>query len=64
MSINPDPSKQAQDKICSRKKMKSSHPSVYFNNIPGSSTSVHKHLQMLLDDKLLRASSQMCIKQR
>ena len=32
--------------------MKSSHPSVYFNNIPVSSTSVHKHIRMLLDDKL------------
>ena len=25
---------------------------MYFNNIPVSSTSVHKHLGMLLDDKL------------
>ena len=32
--------------------MKSCHPSLYFNNIPVSSTSVHKHLGMLLDDKL------------
>ena len=32
--------------------MKSSHPSVYFNNIPVRSISVHKHLEMLLDDKL------------
>ena len=32
--------------------MKSSHPSVYFNNIPVRSTSVHKDLGMLLDDKL------------
>ena len=32
--------------------MKSSNPSVYFNNIPVSSTSVHKHLGMLLDGKL------------
>ena len=32
--------------------MKSFHPSVYFNNIPVSSTLVHKHLGMLLDDKL------------
>ena len=31
--------------------MNSSHPSVYFNNIPVSSSSVHKHLGMLLDDK-------------
>ena len=28
------------------------HPSVYFNGVPVSSTSVHKHLGMLLDDKL------------
>ena len=32
--------------------MKPYHPNVYFNNIPVSSTSVHKHLEMLLDDKL------------
>ena len=32
--------------------MKSSHPSVYFNNIPVNSASVHKHLGMLLDDNL------------
>ena len=32
--------------------MKSSQLSVYFNNIPVSSTSAHKHLGMLLDDKL------------
>ena len=32
--------------------MKSSHQSVYFNNIPVSSTLLHKHLGMLLDDKL------------
>ena len=52
MSFNPDPSKQAQEIIFSRKKMKSSHPSVYFNNIPVNSTSVHKHLGMLLADML------------
>ena len=52
MSFNPDPSKQAQEIIFSRKKMKSSHPSVFFNNIPVSSTSVYKHLGMLLDDEL------------
>ena len=32
--------------------MNSSHPSVYFNNIPVSLTSVHKHLGLSLDDKL------------
>ena len=51
-SFNPDPNKQAQEIIFSRKKMKSSYPSVYFSNIPVSSTSVHKHFGMLLDDKL------------
>ena len=50
--FNRDPSKQTQEIIFGRKKMKSSHPSVYFNNIPVSSTSVHKYLGMLLDDKL------------
>ena len=48
----PNPSKQPQKIIFSRKKMKSSHPSVYFNNIPVSLTSVHKHLGMLIDDNL------------
>ena len=51
MSFNPDPSKQPQEIIFSRKTMESSHPIVYFNNIV-SSTSVQKHLGMLLDDKL------------
>ena len=41
MSFNPDPSKQAQELIFSEKKMKSSYPSVYLNNIPIRSTSVH-----------------------
>ena len=51
ISFNPDPSKQAQEIIFSRKKIKSSYPSVYCNNIPVSSTSVHKYLGMLFDDK-------------
>ena len=34
------------------KKVKSYHPSVYFNNILINSNSVHKHLGILLDDKL------------
>ena len=53
MSFNPDPNKQAEDIIFSRKNMKSSHPRVYFNNIPVSSTSVLKNLGMLLNDKLI-----------
>ena len=52
MSFNLDPSKQVQETIYSRKKMKSSHPSVSFKNSPVSSTIVRKHLGMLLDNKL------------
>ena len=46
------PSKQAKEIIFSRRKMTLSHPSAYLKNIPVSSTSVHKHLEMQLDDKL------------
>ena len=34
MSFNPDITKQAQEIIFSRKKNNTSHPSLYFNNIP------------------------------
>ena len=52
MSFNLDLSKQAQEITFSMKKMKSCHPDIYFSNIPVSSTSVHKHLGMLLDNNL------------
>ena len=45
MSFNPDPGQQAQEIIFNRKKMKSSHPSVYFNIIPVNSTSVPNILE-------------------
>ena len=51
-TFNPDPNKQGQEIIFSRKKKKSSHARVYFNNIPVSSISVYNPLRMLLDDKL------------
>ena len=38
-SFNPDLSKHAQEIIFLRKKVKSSHPSVYSDNIPASLTS-------------------------
>ena len=53
MSFNPDPSKQAQEVIFSRKHEKISHPSIYFNNNPIESVSSQKHLGiMILDTKL------------
>ena len=52
MSFNPDPSKQAQEVILSRKHQKISHPSVYFYKNPIESVSSQKHLGMVLDTKL------------
>ena len=51
MRFNPDPKKQAQEGIFSRKINKIDHPPLYFNdNLLKSST--HKHLGMVLDTKL------------
>ena len=51
MRFNPDPKKQAQEVIFSRKISKIDHPPLYFNeNLLKSST--QKHLGMILDTKL------------
>ena len=52
MSFNPDPCKQAQEVIFSRKLKKLSHPSLVFNNTNVSSCKSQKHLGILLDSKL------------
>ena len=52
MSFNPDPSKQAQEVIFSRKIKKPNHPELIFNNIPVNQTPYQKHLGMFLDSKL------------
>ena len=52
MNFNPDPNKQAQDIIFSRKKIRSLHPIVHFYNRPVKSTQMHKHLGMMLDSNL------------
>ena len=44
MNFNPDPNKQAQEIIFSRKKITSLHPVIYFDNKPVKSTQIHKHL--------------------
>ena len=51
MSFNRNPNKQAQ-KMIVEKKMKSSCPSVYFNNFPVSPNIEPIYVGMLLDDKL------------
>ena len=52
MSLNPDPSKQAQEVIFSRKMKKLPHPSLIFNNNNVLQTSSQKHLGVTLDIKL------------
>ena len=52
MSFNPDPSKQAQEVIFSRKRQNPNHDSIYFNNNLVNQVSSQKHLGMHLDAKL------------
>ena len=52
MSFNPDPSKQAQEGIFSRKCTKEDHPPIYFNDIPVTQTTIQKHIGLYLDEKL------------
>ena len=52
MSFNPDPSKQAQEVLFSRKIQKTCHPSIYFNNKSVKQVRSQKHLGLILDSKL------------
>ena len=42
--FNPDPNKQAQEVIFSKKNNKTDHPKLYFNQNLVKSSSAHKHL--------------------
>ena len=52
MRFNPDPKKQAQKVIFSRKINKIDHPPLYFNQDLVKSSSIHRDLGMGLDAKL------------
>ena len=52
MSFNPDPTKQAQETIFSRKNLQRNHPGLMFNNSIVNVTTIHKHLCMIFDSKL------------
>ena len=52
MSFNPDPSKQAQEVIFSRKLQNSLYPPLHFNNIAVTHSTTQKHLCIILDVKL------------
>ena len=49
MSFNPDPNKQAQEVLFSRKIQKSSQPSLIFNNNIVTQSLTQKYLGMFLD---------------
>ena len=51
-SFNPDPKKQAQEVIFSRKRVKDCHPSVFFNDTIVERSTSQKHLGIHLDEKL------------
>ena len=52
MSFNPDPSKQAQEVILSRKAKKEHLPPLAFNNNNASETNSQKHVSVVLDNLL------------
>ena len=52
MSFNPDPNKQAQEVIFSRKAKKTNLPSLTFSKSPISQTTSQKHVVVILDSSL------------
>ena len=52
MNFNPDPSKQVQEVIFSRKLNKVTHPLLVSNNASVSQCKSQKHLVIILDSKL------------
>ena len=52
MLFNPDVSKPAQEVLFSRKRTKTDHPDVYFNNVKFKREPYQKHLGIFLDEKL------------
>ena len=52
MNFNPDPTKQAQELIFSRKVQTTNHRPLFFNENVVQETILQKHLGMFLDSKL------------
>ena len=52
MNLNPDPTKEAQGLIFSRKVQWNNHPPLFFNENAVPQTSLQKHLGTFLDSKL------------
>ena len=52
MSFNPDPTKQAEQIIFSRKASKVEHPVIYFNGSEVETVSPNKRIGLILDETL------------
>ena len=52
MYFKPDPSKEAQEVIFSRKCSKEDHPPIYFNDIRVTQTTIQKHIGLYLDENV------------
>ena len=52
MNFNPDPCKQAQELLFSRKISSKRHPSLHFSDKPVYQVQLQKHLGLFLDPKL------------
>ena len=61
MNFNPDPSKQAQELLVSRKISSKPYPSLYFNDNPVHQVQIQKHLGLFLDQKLSFDEHIQCI---
>ena len=51
MSVNLDPSKQAQEVLFSNKATKTNHPNIIFNDNTVQKSFNQKHLRLILDEK-------------
>ena len=55
MCFNPNPTKQAKEVIFSSKRTKDPHPPLRFNDYQINAEKSHKHLGLILDEKLTLA---------
>ena len=62
MLFNPDPKKQAQELMFSRKRVKDTHRSAFFNNAVVEQSPCQKHLDICLDE--ICFISKRCLYQR
>ena len=52
MSFNPEPSKQSQEVIYSKRTTKVGHSKIFFNNVPVFQVDFQNHAGLILDSKL------------